>query len=77
MNWWDCGNFLPFRNEVIAQQSNVSTVGTARHTFSAFLFQMGHCMSTAPENDWRAQALQNMEQAEREQIAPPHMTSTS
>ena len=34
-------------------------------------------MSTAPENDWRAQALQNMEQAEREQITPPHMTSTS
>jgi hypothetical protein len=34
-------------------------------------------MSTAPENDWRAQALQNMEQADREQIAPPHMTSTS
>ncbi|MEE9603373.1 MAG: hypothetical protein V3V75_08720 [Thermoguttaceae bacterium] len=33
-------------------------------------------MSTAPENDWRAQALRNMEQAEPEQLTPPK-TGTS
>ena len=34
-------------------------------------------MSTTSENDWRAQALQNMEQADQEQIAPPHVTGHS
>jgi hypothetical protein len=33
-------------------------------------------MSTASENDWRAQALKNMEQAELERVAPPQ-TGTS
>ena len=33
-------------------------------------------MSTTSENDWREQALKNMEQAEMEQLTPPR-TGTS
>jgi hypothetical protein len=33
-------------------------------------------MSTTSENDWRAQALKNIEQAEMEQLTPPR-TGTS